>query len=134
MGVSVFEMRHPGPGPARSLLGALRDLKPDAVLIEGPPEAERLLPLLAQAEMKPPVAILIYGAENPRRASFFPLAVFSPEWQAIRYAAEPSLPCRFIDLPERIEFAIAEEFEKTKPAKMESGRATSPDAPVSEAD
>jgi hypothetical protein len=132
MSVSLFGIRHHGPGSARSLLRALRDLKPDAVLVEGPPEAEPLLPLLAQAEMQPPVAILIYGADNPRRATFFPLAIFSPEWQAIRYAAERSLPLRFIDLPQSIEFAIAEELEKTKLAKTEA-EAASPDAPVSEA-
>jgi hypothetical protein len=112
MPITLFGIRHHGPGSARSLLRSLRELKPDAVLIEGPPEAEPLLPLLAQEEMHPPIAILIYAAENPRRASFFPLAVFSPEWQALRYAAEQSLPTRFIDLPQSHEFAIVEDREK----------------------
>lgn len=117
MSVSLFGIRHHGPGSAKSLLRALRTGKPDAVLIEGPPEAEPLLPLLAHAEMKPPVAILTYAAENPRRASFFPFAVFSPEWQALRYAAERSVPVRFIDLPQGCEFAVAEEMEKAAAAK-----------------
>ena len=31
-------------------------------------------------------------------AAFFPFAVFSPEWQAIRHALEAGVPVRFIDL------------------------------------
>ena len=32
-------------------------------------------------------------------ASFWPFAVFSPEWQAIRYAVDNGVPLRFCDLP-----------------------------------
>ncbi|HEX8818872.1 MAG TPA: DUF5682 family protein, partial [Archangium sp.] len=46
-------MRHHGPGSARSVRDALERLRPDIVLIEGPPEADGLLPLAAHAEMKP---------------------------------------------------------------------------------
>ena len=38
---TVFGIRHHGPGSARSLERALGELQPDAVLIEGPPEATR---------------------------------------------------------------------------------------------
>ena len=34
--------------------------------------------------MEPPVALLAYAADDPARAAFWPFAVFSPEWQAIR--------------------------------------------------
>ena len=36
--------------------------------------------------MVPPVAGLVYAADEPRRASFYPLADFSPEWVALRWA------------------------------------------------
>ena len=44
--VHVFGIRHHGPGSARSVSRALRELRPDCVLVEGPPEADDLLPLL----------------------------------------------------------------------------------------
>lgn len=103
-----FGIRHHGPGSARSLLAALRRLQPDLLLMEGPPEAEAILPLAGHAQMKPPVAMLMYGnveGENSPRAAFFPFAEFSPEWQALAYAREQALPVRLIDLPQAVSLA-----------------------------
>lgn len=94
-----FGIRHHGPGCARSLQGALAALRPDCVLIEGPPEADDLLKAVLDAGMEPPVALLSYAPEEPGRAVYHPFAVFSPEWQALRWAAEAGVPVRFIDLP-----------------------------------
>jgi hypothetical protein len=99
MSVSVYGVRHHGPGSARSLRLALEDYKPDAVLIEGPPEADPLVPLAADPEMEPPVALLAYVPGEPGKAAFWPFAVFSPEWQAMRYALDAGIPVRFCDLP-----------------------------------
>lgn len=99
--VRVFGVRHHGPGSARSLLRALRSWQPDALLVEGPPDADELLPLAGSPEMEPPVALLAYVPDTPRQASFFPFARFSPEWQAIRFGLERGLPVRFMDLPQR---------------------------------
>lgn len=99
MSVHVFGIRHHGPGSARSLLRALEALAPDLVLVEGPPEADALIPLAAHAEMRPPVALLVYDPADPRRAVHYPFATFSPEWQAIRYALAREIPVRFCDLP-----------------------------------
>ena len=87
MGVTVFGIRHHGPGCARSLRTALEELRPDVVVLEGPPEAEQLLSWVAHEGLKPPVALLVYPVDEPRRAVYFPLAVFSPEWQALSWAA-----------------------------------------------
>ena len=57
---TVFGIRHHGPGSARSLERALNDLQPDTVLIEGPPDADKLLDLAVHEEMAPPVALLAY--------------------------------------------------------------------------
>lgn len=105
MSVHVFGIRHHGPGSARSLLRALEALAPDLVLVEGPPEADALLPLAMHAEMKPPVALLVYDPADPPRAVYYPLATFSPEWQAIRYALARNVPVRFFDLPQSHQFA-----------------------------
>lgn len=108
MSVHVFGIRHHGPGSARSLLRALTSLAPDLVLVEGPPEADALLPLAAHAEMQPPVALLVYDPADPRRAVHYPFATFSPEWQAIRYALGGGVPVRFFDLPQAHQFAPAD--------------------------
>ena len=84
----IFGIRHHGPGSARSLLNAMNLMKPDIVLVEGPPDANQLLPLLADAQTTPPVALLVYAEEEPSRAAFFPFAEFSPEFQAIRFALQ----------------------------------------------
>lgn len=100
MSVHLFGIRHHGPGSARSLLRALTELEPDALLIEGPPDAEEMLPYALHAEIEPPVALLVYVPDEPNRAVYYPFAGFSPEWQAIRYGLGKSIPVRFMDLPQ----------------------------------
>ncbi len=96
----VFGVRHHGPGCARSLVAALEAMAPDAVLIEGPPDAAEVLQLAGAAEMRPPVALLVYPVDAPARAVFYPFAEFSPEWQAIRFALARGIRVRFMDLPQ----------------------------------
>lgn len=103
MSVSVFGIRHHGPGCARSLRAALERWEPDVVLVEGPSDAQGVLPLLTSAEMKPPVALLIYSPEEPARSVYYPFATFSPEWQALSYALGRGIPTRFMDLPQALQ-------------------------------
>ena len=99
MTTQLFGIRHHGAGSARHLMAALRDFQPDCILLEGPPEADALLALAADAAMRPPVALLAYRPDAPQQAVYYPFAVFSPEWQAIRYAAQAGIPLQFCDLP-----------------------------------
>jgi len=96
---TVYGIRHHGPGSARSLRAALEGQRPDLVLIEGPPEADALVPLAADPDMCPPVALLAYVPGDQEKAAFWPFAQFSPEWQAIQYALAAGVPARFCDLP-----------------------------------
>ncbi|QBD77919.1 hypothetical protein EPA93_18725 [Ktedonosporobacter rubrisoli] len=105
MSIHVFGIRHHGPGCARSLRTALEALQPDIVLVEGPPDAQEILPLLVHSDMKPPVAMLIFAAENPKKAVYYPFTTFSPEWQALQYALQQNIAARFIDLPQEIQLA-----------------------------
>src|SRR5580693_6534980 len=97
--VYVLGIRHHGPGSARSVVAELDRLSPGAVLIEGPADADPLLALAAAPGMAPPVALLAYAPEAPRLSSFWPYAIFSPEWQAMTWAARHGVPVRFCDLP-----------------------------------
>lgn len=97
--LTVLGVRHHGPGSARAVLRVLEALRPDTVLIEGPPDAHEILPLAADPAMTPPVALLIYSPDMPQDASYYPFAEFSPEWQAIRWGLSNNAATRFIDLP-----------------------------------
>jgi hypothetical protein len=113
--IHILGIRHHGPGSARSVVRALDQLKPDVVLIEGPPDADDMIPFAARAEMVPPVAILVHDVENPAAAVYYPFAEFSPEWQAIRWALSHQVPVRFMDLPQSHRMAIeAARWEKIK--------------------
>ncbi|MFC5954428.1 DUF5682 family protein [Streptomyces pratens] len=98
-GPLLLGVRHHGPGSARAVRAALEETRPEIVLIEGPPEANDLIPLAADGDMRPPVALLAHAVDEPGRSAFWPLAEFSPEWVAIRWALEHGVPARFIDLP-----------------------------------
>jgi hypothetical protein len=107
MSFHLFGIRHHGPGSARSLRDALESLQSDAILIEGPPDAESVLPLFAHEAMTPPVALLIYAPDEPKQAVFYPFAEFSPEWQAARYGLQHGAAVRFMDLPQTHQFALS---------------------------
>ncbi|MEU0304663.1 DUF5682 family protein [Streptomyces sp. NPDC006175] len=110
-GPLLLGVRHHGPGSARAVLAALEAVRPAAVLVEGPPEADAVLPLAAHPRMRPPVALLAHAVDEPGRAAFWPMADFSPEWVAIRWASAHGVPVRFVDLPAAHSLALTEQRE-----------------------
>ncbi|RMG05399.1 MAG: hypothetical protein D6728_20850, partial [Cyanobacteria bacterium J055] len=116
MTVSIFGIRHHGVGSARSLVRSLQQFQPDIILIEGPPDANDILPLAAHPEMKPPIALLVYVPGDSASlvdAVYYPFAEFSPEWQAMRYGLARQIPVRFADLPQAYRLCREEELEGT---------------------
>lgn len=107
----LFGIRHHGPGCARSLMRALEALQPDCLLVEGPPEGEEMLHLLLDADLVPPVALLVYNPDDAKEAAFYPFAEFSPEWNALRHGMARGIPTRFIDLPAAHQFPLARPAE-----------------------
>jgi hypothetical protein len=81
------------------VLRALDELRPDTVLIELPADCAAVLPWVADDRLRPPVALLGYLPSDVSRAAFWPLADFSPEWQAARWAYARDVPVTPIDLP-----------------------------------
>ncbi len=64
--IHILGIRHHGPGSAKNVKEFLETVKPDIVLVEGPPEADPLLQWVNHAELKPPVAILVYQPDDPQ--------------------------------------------------------------------
>ncbi|MER6024869.1 DUF5682 family protein [Streptomyces sp. NPDC001851] len=120
-GPLLLGVRHHGPGSARAVRAALDAARPAAVLIEGPPEADALIPLAADPDLRPPVALLAHATDEPGRSAFWPFAEFSPEWVAIRWALEQDVPAHFIDLPAAHTLAW-EEKGAEGPENTEGGR------------
>ena len=93
-GVHLVPIRHHSPACALALSALLEQVRPGAVLIEGPAEYTRLLPALQDPATVPPIAVL---SLTDRTASYYPLAEFSPEWVALRWAGEHGAEAAFID-------------------------------------
>ena len=127
MSVHVLGIRHHGPGSARNVRSFLQELKPDIVLVEGPPEADGILQWAVHKELKPPVAILCYQPDDPQHSVFYPFAEFSAEWQAITFAKENNIPVRFFDLPIAHSLAIEKERREKAAQKTDGENAPAPE-------
>ncbi len=120
-------VRHHSPACAFALRALLREIKPGAVLIEGPDNLDHLLPLLNDVKTRTPVAMLCQSTrkfvpppevvDEPQnesenvaapepavpvvetRAAFYPFCDYSPEWIAVRDAYALGAKVAFIDLP-----------------------------------
>jgi hypothetical protein len=126
MSLHLFGIRHHGPGCARSLRAALEELRPDVIVMEGPADAQEALPLGAHPGMVPPVALLLYPPDEPRRAVYYPFTRFSPEWQALRWGAEHQVPVRLMDLPLSLRLGCEQTTHDTTPASNPSDETPPP--------
>ncbi|HSJ91168.1 MAG TPA: DUF5682 family protein, partial [Ilumatobacter sp.] len=117
--VHLLGIRHHGPGSARSVLAALDELQPSIVLVEAPAETTAAFGWVGDRtdtegdRLEPPVALLGYVVDDPHRVLFAPLATFSPEWQAIRWANEHGVPVAAIDLPLAVTLAAGDPDDTT---------------------
>jgi hypothetical protein len=104
MAVHILGIRHHGVGSATHVKEQLALLKPDMILVEGPPELTDVFPIIGQDDLIPPVAIMVYNNDEPKQSTFYPFAEYSPEWVAIQYANRNKIPVRAMDLPAAISF------------------------------
>jgi hypothetical protein len=90
----LIGIRHHSAALARVMPKILTDFKPRAILVEMPPDFQSWLEHLVKRELEAPVALA--ACDEARLISFYPLADFSPELVAIRWAAEHEvaiIPC-----------------------------------------
>lgn len=105
-GPHLFGVRHLSPGGAFHLVRMLEEIRPSIVLIEGPSDATPFIRHLVSSPAKPPVAILAYTETLPVRTVMWPLAEYSPEYQAMKWAASRGVEVRFMDLPSDVTLAL----------------------------
>ncbi|WP_216322255.1 DUF5682 family protein [Deinococcus aestuarii] len=123
--LTIYPIRHHGPGSARSVARALEANPPATLLIEGPVDADGLLPFLNDPALTPPVAVMAHVQGQPERSVFYPLAEFSPEFVAIRWALARGVPVAFMDLPASVTLAPP---AKSEGEEGETPAETDPDA------
>ncbi len=114
--VRLLGVRHHGPGSARSVVRALDEFDPTAVLVELPADCEPALRWVGHEQLRPPVALLGHVVDRPQRAAFLPFATFSPEWQAFQWARTHAVVLRAIDLP--LAFALADAADDSLPLEV----------------
>ncbi len=105
-GPVLFGIRHLSPAAAFHLRQALDEARPRLVLVEGPSDLNAQMHWLCHPETEFPAAIMSYTAQPPVRTILYPFAVYSPEIQAILWAHEHGVPCRFMDLPSPVFLAL----------------------------
>ncbi|AKT36080.1 DUF5682 family protein [Chondromyces crocatus] len=97
--VHVFPVRHHSPRSSAALRAFLDQTRPSLVLVEGPSDATALLDALVDPGTVPPVAILGYRIDGTPGSSLWPFATYSPEYVAVRWAAERGARAELIDVP-----------------------------------
>ena len=133
-GPVIFGVRHLSPAGGWHLRRLLDQVKPELVLVESPSDLTDQIPHLTRPETTPPIAILAYTKTSPVRSILYPMAEYSPEYQAILWAYENGAQCRFMDLPSDVFLALgpvrrAETGGEEASGEESSGR----DAPGEEA-
>src|SRR5438309_8185896 len=86
--INVFGVRHLSPTGAWHLRRYLDRVRPKFVLIEGLDDSVSLIPDIVRPDTKPPIAILAYTDSQPVRTLVYPIARYSPEYQALLWASE----------------------------------------------
>ena len=98
----IFGVRHLSPAAAWHLRQLLDRVRPKLVLIEGSDDADDLIPHIASPKSILPIAILAYTTDTPVRTFVYPLATYSPEYQALVWCRENKVKAAFMDLPSSV--------------------------------
>jgi len=97
--VEFFGIRHLSPAGAFELKKRLDKAKPDLILVEGPSDLNEMQKWICDKETKFPIAIMSYTTTAPVQSLLYPFAIYSPEIQAILWANNNNVECKFMDLP-----------------------------------
>lgn len=122
MKAGYFGVRHLSPVCGYYVKEFLDRTAPDIVLIEGPSDLSDMIPKIYADNVRFPVALLAYTAEEPVRSIMYPLAEYSPEYNAMKWAVEHHVEVRFCDLPTGAMLfkSVSDDMAKEKEAEEEN--------------
>lgn len=84
------------------------------MLIEGSDDADGLIPDIVSPKSRLPIAILAYTTDAPVRTFVYPLATYSPEYQALAWCQENMVKARFMDLPSSVFLGLMDRDDGTQ--------------------
>ena len=122
-----FGVRHFSPICSHLVVKFLDRVKPDIVLIEGPSDLSGLIEPLMRDDVRFPAAILAYTETAPVKTVLYPLALHSPELNAMKWARQHgNIPVEFCDLPGEAALYHALEEQSEKEDSAEENEAKKP--------
>lgn len=103
----LFPVRHHSPVCSFQLVRTIAAYCPDIILVEGPENANELIPSLTHEDTKLPAAIYYFYKDTKKLIDdegrdykcYYPFLCSSPEYHAIDEAKKRKIPAKFIDLP-----------------------------------
>lgn len=113
-GVKRFGIRHHSPAGAWHLRAFLDEVRPELIFIEGPADFTERIGEITDEAVEPPIAVMAYTEELPVQTLLYPLAEYSPEYQALLWAKEHGCECRFFDLPSEVFLGLKQERERAE--------------------
>jgi hypothetical protein len=133
-----FPVRHHSPAVARHVEAAILARRPKVIFLEGPHEANDLLPHILDKRTQPPIAIYssyrddnnvlgLAGVFSPaedipaRFASWYPMLAYSPEYVTLQAAQQIKATVVFMDLPHHALISSADAEGETPPKESAPG-------------
>lgn len=105
--IAFLPVRHHSPACAYHLKQTIASFLPDVILIEGPKNANALIPVMVHDDTKPPFAVYYSYDDKTGRISeekrqykcYYPFLEYSPELVALKCAKMAGIEAAFIDMP-----------------------------------
>lgn len=105
--VLYFPIRHHSPACSYHLLNVIKEYQPDCILVEGPQNANKLIPILTDEETILPIAFYYFYKDKSKLINndaddykcYYPFLNTSPEYNALVEAKRLGINGEFIDLP-----------------------------------
>ena len=105
--IILLPVRHHSPACAYHVDRTIEELRPDIILVEGPDNADSLIPVMVHDQTKAPFAIYYSYHDQSGRISedkerykcYYPFLDYSPELAAFRAGKRLGIRTAFIDLP-----------------------------------
>ena len=103
----LFPVRHHSPVCSFQLIKTIKKYQPDIILIEGPENANELIPSLTHEDTQLPAALYYFYKDTKKLIDdegedykcYYPFLSSSPEYNAANEAKKLDIPAKFIDLP-----------------------------------
>lgn len=105
--IILLPVRHHSPACAFHVSRAIEEIRPCAILVEGPDNANPLIPVMVHQDTEAPFAIYyscndesgLISGEKERYKCYYPFLDYSPELAALREGHRLGIRTAFIDLP-----------------------------------